>query len=254
MPWAYGPFGRFVISCLLIWHIAGVAVWLTPDKDSLNPWRHPARRVWTKWLTVTQTDQGWGMFAPNPPRSNVFLKVLVTDENGEVFDLKSDVYAPERKPIPWIWNDRMRKMNRRIIGGESGNTQWYRKWWARYICRKWALDHDGVGPKHVELVKMWYRMPSPEETWKHGYYNADELLERTGAEKVEHTEHCKRTVMGQLPDFIRERHGLPPLDDGWEYKPWLKHKKKKWERKMAKERGEDPPEQRTTAKADVKRD
>ncbi len=264
MPWAYGPAGRFIISALMVWQITAVTTWLTPDKDSLRTWRGDARKVFTKWLTITQTDQGWGMFAPNPPRTNVFLKVLVTDAEGETFDLKTDVYAPERKPIPWIWNDRMRKMNRRIIGGESGNTQWYRKWYARYLCRQWALEHDGVAPRKVELVKMWYRMPSPEETLRKGYYDPEDLLERAGAEKLEHTEHCKRTVMGQLPNWVRERHGLEPLDEeaGWKYKPWLKHKKRKWERMLEKEAAEaegreveddDKKKKSATAKAGEKK-
>ncbi|MCA9705242.1 MAG: HTTM domain-containing protein, partial [Myxococcales bacterium] len=241
-PLAYGPLGRFLVSGLLAWHIAAVATWLLPDKDCLQSWRLPARKVFTKYLTVSQTDQGWGMFAPNPPRSNVFLKVLVTDASGEVWDMRTDVYAPERKPIPWIWNDRMRKMNRRIIGGESGDTEWYRKWHARYYCRQWQLEHDGEIPQKVELVKIWYTIPSPEETARKGYYVPEDLLERNGHEKVEHTEHCKRTVMGQLSDEIRERHGLPPLPEDVTYRPWLKHKKKAWDRKMAIERGENPDE------------
>jgi hypothetical protein len=173
------------------------------------------------------------MFAPNPPRSNVFLKVLVTDQDGEVWDMRTDVYAEERKPIPWIWNDRMRKMNRRIIGGESGDTSWYRKWHARYYCRKWAMDHDGIAPKKVELVKVWYKIPSPEEVRKKGFYVPEDLLARTGEEKVEYTENCKGAVMGQLPDFVRERHGLPPLSEGEKYKPWIKNKKRAWEKAHA---------------------
>ncbi|MEX1362384.1 MAG: hypothetical protein AB1Z98_04615 [Nannocystaceae bacterium] len=251
-PWAYGTLGRFLISGLLAWHIAAVTTWLTPDKYSLQTWRNPARQVFTKWLTMTQTDQGWGMFAPNPPRSNVFLKVLVTDEDGEVWDMRTDVYAPERKPIPWIWNDRMRKMNRRIIGGESGNTQWYRKWYARWHCRDWQLEHDGAIPRKVELVKVWYQIPPPEETAAKGYYVPEDLLERTGHEKVEHTEHCKNTVMGQLPNSIRERHDLPPLPEGVEYRPWLKHKKRAWDRARAKERGEELPEDADKADKDDK--
>ncbi|MCA9649198.1 MAG: HTTM domain-containing protein [Myxococcales bacterium] len=250
-PWAYGALGRFLVSGLLAWHIAAVATWLTPDKDSLESWRNPARQVFAKYLTITQTDQGWGMFAPNPPRSNVFLKVLVTDEDGEVWDMRTDVYAPERKPIPWIWNDRMRKMNRRIIGGESGNTQWYRKWYARWHCRQWQLEHEGQIPRKVELVKVWYQIPSPEETAVKGYYVPEDLLERTGHEKVEYTEHCRNAVMGQLPDWIRERHGLPPLPEGVEYRPWLKHKKKAWDRMRAKERGEEPPEDAATKDKDA---
>jgi hypothetical protein len=164
--------------------------------------------------------------------------------------MRTDVYAAERKPIPWIWNDRMRKMNRRIIGGESGNTQWYRKWHARYYCRKWQMDHEGEFPKKVELVKVWYKMPSPEEVATRGWYDPEDLYERTKAEKIEYTEHCKRAVMGQLPDWVRERHGLPPLPEDVEYRPWLKHKKRKWDRKMEKLYGETGGEtKRTTAQA-----
>jgi hypothetical protein len=249
-PMAYGPIGRFVIGGLLLWHITAVAVWVSPDKDSLEPWRARARQVFAKYLTVTQTDQGWGMFAPNPPRSNVFLKVLVTDQNGEVFDMKSDVYAPERKPIPWIWNDRMRKMNRRIIGGESGNTQWYRKWFARWHCRNWQLEHGGEFPMKVELVKVWYKIPSPEEVAEKGWYIPEQLYEQTKTEKVEHTEHCKRTVMGQLPDFVRERHGLPPLPEDSPYKPWVKNKKKKWETHLEKNWGVKPDESASAPEGD----
>ncbi len=240
-PWAYGPFGRFVVGALLIWHLVAVTVWLLPEKDSLHAWRGPARNVFALWLTRTQTDQGWGMFAPNPPRSNVFLKVLVTGQDGEVYDMKTDVYAPERKPMPWIWNDRMRKMNRRIIGGESGDTSWYRKWHARWYCRQWALDPTlveglsglGVPPKKVELVKVWYKIPSPEDVRRRGFYVPEDLLARTGEEKIEYTEQCKGAIMGQLPNWIRERHGLPPLPDNEKYKPWIKHKKRAWEKAHA---------------------
>ncbi len=232
-PWAYGPFGRFVWGSFVVWHLTAVTTWLLPEKDSLHAFRGPARGVFSLYLTRTQTDQGWGMFAPNPPRSNVFLKVLVTDQDGEVWDMRTDVYAEERKPIPWIWNDRMRKMNRRIIGGESGDTSWYRKWHARYYCRKWAMDHDGTPPKKVELVKVWYKIPSPEEVRKKGFYVPEDLLARTGEEKVEYTENCKGAVMGQLPDFVRERHGLPPLPEGEKYKPWIKNKKRAWEKAHA---------------------
>jgi hypothetical protein len=131
-------------------------------------------------------------------------------------------------------------MNRRIIGGESGNTQWYRKWHARYHCRQWQLDHEGQMPEKVELVKVWYAIPPPEETAIKGYYVPEDLLERTGHEKIEHTERCRGTVMGQLPNYVRERHGLPPLPETTPYKPWIKHKVRAWERKLAKERGEEP--------------
>ncbi len=200
-PWAYGPFGRFVVGGILMWQLTAIPVWLTPDKDSLRTWRGDARKVFSKWLTLSQTDQGWGMFAPNPPRSNVFLKVVVYDADGEPWDMKTDVYAPERKPIPWIWNDRMRKMNRRIIGGESGNTEWYRKWYARWHCRQWALEHNGDAPDKVELIKVWYKIPAPEQTFPDKWYRPEELLELTAC------------VPGCVPPFGRPVLDLPLLVD-----------------------------------------
>jgi hypothetical protein len=158
----------------------------------------------------------------------VFLKVLVTDAHGDVWDLRTDVYAEERKPIPWVWNDRQRKMNRRIIGGESGPTDWYRKWFARYHCREWALEHDGEAPRKVELVKVSYAIPSPDQVFRHGWYSPEQLLEKSGTEKVEYTEHCAKAVMGQLSNTIRDRHELPQLPDDQQYKPWVKKKYEAW--------------------------
>jgi uncharacterized membrane protein YphA (DoxX/SURF4 family) len=229
--WAYGPIGRALAGAFVVWQLAAVATWLVPDKDCVRSFREPARRVFAKWLTVTQTDQSWGMFAPNPPRSNVFLKVLVTDANGDVYDMRTDVYAAERKPIPWIWNDRMRKMNRRIIGGESGPTEWYRKWHARYHCRQWAFEHGGEAPRKVELVRMTYKIPTPDQVFRQGWYSPEELLEREGSESVEYTEQCASAVMGQLPDTLRQRHGLPMLPEGQRYRPWVKRKLESWRKR-----------------------
>ncbi|MEM6996770.1 MAG: hypothetical protein AAF721_40080 [Myxococcota bacterium] len=232
--WAYGPFGRLLVGAGIVWQLAAVSTWLLPDKDCVSTFRPAARKGFSVWLRNTTTDQGWGMFAPNPPRSNVFMKVLVTDDSGEVWDLRTDVYAPEQKPMPWIWNTRRRKMNRRIIGGESGPSDWYRKWYARYECRRWAREHGGQTPKSVELVKLWYKIPTPEQTRQRGYYVAEDLLRTQGHEKVMHTERCPTTVVGQLPNFIRRRDGLPLLDED-EYRPWHKHKRKAWDKRKQRE-------------------
>ena len=82
----------------------------------------------------------------------------------------------------------------------------------------------------MRLVKVSYRIPSPEQTAKNGYYIAEELLERTGKEEIVYTENCARAVFGQLPDYIRERDGLPLLEPGAE-KPWVKKRHAAWERR-----------------------
>jgi hypothetical protein len=225
-PWAYGRAARMITSGAIAWHIAAVGLWLLPDREEIAAFRKDARAVVRPWLEATRTTQGWGMFAPNPPRHNVFMKVLVTDQNGDVWDMRSDVYAPERKPIPFIWNDRMRKMNRRIIGGESGGGDWYRKWYARWQCRDWALQHGGVVPKKVELVKMSYRIPTPEQVKKHGWYRPEDRLRDHGKETTEHTEHCAKAPLGQPVPEVAARHGV---ESTVAFKPWITLRRAAWD-------------------------
>ncbi len=230
-PWAYGPGGRMLVGFVVVYHITAIAIWELPDKDSVSSFRVKGREAFSGWVLTTQTDQQWGMFAPNPPRSNVFMKIVLTDDQGEAWDMRNDVYAPERRPIPWIWNDRMRKMNRRVIGGESGKGDIYQKWYARYLCREWARTHRGVMPEKVELFKISYKMPAPETVAKQGWYVPAQLLHDTGREEKAHTEKCSTAIQGQLPDEIRARHGLPPLEGGV-YKPLVVKRLKGWERRL----------------------
>ncbi len=231
LPWAYGPLGRFVANTLIIYHITAVAVWTLPVKDCLSTFRTQAAKPFRGWLVHTHTAQSWNMFSPNPPRSNTFLRVLVHDTDGEVYDLNTDVYAPEQRPIPWIFNDRMRKMNRRITGRRHGKNSWYLKWHARYHCREWALQNGGEAPKKVEIVKMNYRIPTPEQVKTRGYYIPEIQLAKFGKQRVIHTAECATAPEAQLPNWMRERYGLPLLPEGAE-KPWIKHRHKKWERKQ----------------------
>jgi len=222
---AYGRVGRLCTTGLLAWHIAAVIVWLVPERESIAAVRTEARSLVRPWLELTRTTQGWGMFAPNPPRHNVFMQVLVVDENGETWDMRSDVYAPERKPIPFLWNDRMRKMNRRIIGGESGGGDWYRKWYARWQCRQWALEHDGHVPKEVRLVKLSYRIPSPEAVRQHGWYRPADRLRDHGTSELVHTERCATAVLGQPAPAIAARYGVQP---SVRHRPWIERRHTAW--------------------------
>jgi hypothetical protein len=233
-PWAYGPLGRLLVSGLVVYHIAAVATWCLPDKQCLSSFRTRAHKPFVWWLTRTHTAQGWNMFAPNPPRHNVFLKVVVTDADGVAHDMRTDMYAPERKPIPWILNDRIFKMNRRMSGGESGNGDWYQKWYGRYFCRDWELRNGGRAPEKVELYKISYRIPGPDEVAAAGYYLPEVQLAKFGKESHLHTTRCATDPEAQLSDEIRARHGLPPAPEGT-YKPWLKHRKKKWDERLKKE-------------------
>jgi hypothetical protein len=204
-----------------------------PDKAICKSVRAPARGWFGPWMSRTYTSQGWGMFAPNPPRTNVFLKVIVYDAEGEPWDLKTDLYAEEKWSMPFIWNDRMRKMNRRLVG----KGKMYRKWYARWQCREWQRTHGGELPERVELIKYTYLIPTPEQVRDRGWYKPLELMKTRKRESTVHTETCKTTIMGQLSNEDRARYGLPPLPEGVTYKPWIQHKRRKWDRfKQAEER------------------
>jgi hypothetical protein len=246
IPWAHAPMGRFLASALCVYHITGVAIWLLPEKDSLggagsDSWRIRAQDPFKWWMRISQTNQGWKMFAPNPPRTNLMMRVLVTDTDGEVYDLNTDVYHPANKPIPWIFYSRIRKINRRIVGAEGGKGKWYQKWHGRWVCRDWALHHGGAAPKQVDLIKVSYGIPTPEEVAKDGPYVPEERMKRTHTVRHVHTTQCD-DINAQLPNYIRERHGLPPLPEDQPFRPWIKERREAFDKRVARlaKQGRDP--------------
>ena len=249
-PWAYGPWGRLLAGSVVVYHLAGLTAWMLPEKDSMATFRMEARKPFKWWLQNTQTTQSWSMFAPNPPRSNMFLRVLVHGQDGETWDLNTDVYAcleegatPELCeavfPRPWIWYSRQRKMNRRIAGGEGGHGAWYQKWYARWQCREWALTHGGELPKSVELVKVTYPIPSPDYVAKHGAYDPRTQYRSKGHQKSLYTETCARAPYGQPSRAQLMRAGIDPAQAP-EQKTWRKNRCRGWTRHLEREKGRAP--------------
>ena len=238
---AYGPMGRTVVILFTLYHIGAVISTQFPAKDSWSTFRKDNSKVFSNWLQTTQTTQGWGMFAPNPPRRNVFLRIMVTDEDGETYDLNSDVYAcfmPDATdevcdavyPMPWIWYSRHGKMNRRIGGSEGGHGSWYQKWHSRYICRHWERERGHL-PEKVELYKVTYPIPSPKYVREHGAYDPKTQYNRKGSHKKIHTTICKTAPLGQMSNEARARHGMEERPES-EIRLWNKHRCRKWEAKL----------------------
>jgi hypothetical protein len=233
MPWAYGPLGRYLVGSLVLYHVVGVVCWLLPDKDCFS-WRTATHEPFRKWLEMTHTTQGWKMFAPNPPRSNMFLRVVVHPKGGEPVDMNTDMYHPSQRPMPWIWYTRQRKINRRIAGGEGGSGAWYQKWHARWFCRQWALEHEGELPEKVVLSKVTYGIPSPEQVAKDGPYDPWERLQQLGKHDDLLTVRCDDDMEAQPPNVVRARHGLPPANN---VKRWsmLRDKQRRWDDRRERE-------------------
>jgi hypothetical protein len=226
LAWAYGWFGRALVGTVVAVHLAAMAAWSIPDKDCTASFRKPARELVKPYMNVTQTYQSWGMFAPNPTRANVFMKVFVTDRDGEVWDLYTDANSPRNKANPWFIYDRMGKITRRV----TSEAPHFQKWLARYHCRQWALEHGGELPRSVEIVKQWYVIPPPEKLRARGPYQPAEYLAAHGQQKRVYRAICATEPDAQPTNEIRRRHGLPEVDESQIHRA-IKPRHDRWERR-----------------------
>ena len=223
---AYGAVGRALALGAVVWHCSAVALHLWPSYPIFSKWRGAARSLFGGWLRGTGTSQSWRMFSPNPPRSNTFMKTVVVLANGDEWDLRSNAFhywqetGPNSRPSIWIINDRMRKMQRRMVG----KGKWYLRYWASFQCREWALEH-GETPVKIDIKKYTNRIPKPEliSFWmpskfkgKRDHatgatsgqpYNPRKLKTR---ETDVQTHKCSGD--GELPPFMKERYGIELTD------------------------------------------
>ena len=205
--WAYGPLGRVVVSVYLFAQVGAIGIWAIPNQDLTSKWRKPSHDLVVPFLRVTNTFQGWNMFAPNPGTANVFLRVLVTDANGDVWDMMTDANSPRLKDTIWLDYSRAGKFTRRIANDKEGKA--YRQYYAGYFCRRWQLEHQVELPSSVELVRDFYEIPKPgtREPWEPA-----QMLQREGKHVSIFTTRCKTQRDAQLPNHIRARHGFEAVD------------------------------------------
>ncbi len=181
----------------VLWHVYGVALHLFPAGNLFSTWRSQARAIQGSYLTVTGTTQSWLMFAPDPPRANTFLKTVVTDEDGRRWNIGGNAY--DYRPFPWIFNDRIRKMHRRMLH----KGKWYLRPWAYFQCREWHLQY-GTRPSKVEIFQILTNIPTPDQVRSKGWYRPSELKAKV---TLVETHACPRA--GDLPPFMKQRYGHP---------------------------------------------
>lgn len=233
--WAYAPWLRLIVSVFVLYHgvillvhnlpskglarglqkkiNADIKIWPRADEKPRADGKKPLRTFGLDadaYWRATGNTQSWAMFAPNPHRSNIFMKVLVKDRDGEIWDLKHDIYG--KRSYPYLWYDRMGKINRRIVDQKG-----YRRYYAAWVCRQWERDHEGEPADEVQFIKMWTRIPSPRQVFERakgnifrmGYDPNDLHL----YQREEDTVRCRTTRNAQLPNHLRERYGLEPTDE-----------------------------------------
>ena len=204
--WAYKPLGMALASLFVLYHVVVLLQHTTPSNGLAAEFNKTLGESLKagQYMRAASSVQSWSMFAPNPHRSNMFLQVFVELEDGSLLDLKHDMYG--RREYPYMFYDRMGKINRRLIEQDK-----YQRHYAAWVCREWALTHDGVAPVRVQFVKMWTKVPHPAKVIPHGGFDPMQL--KLTKEQMPGVE-CATTVHAQIPDEIRARHGLPPLPPG----------------------------------------
>jgi hypothetical protein len=227
-PWAYSPWGILVVSAFVLFHVSVLLIWNSPNVSLTKPF-HKAFLTSIKgyeYFGGTHNSQSWEMFAPNPNRTNAFVRVLVVDQQGELWDFEQDIWELDR--YPYLWYSRMGKINRRIDGKKH-----YQRQYGAWVCREWERRNGGVPAKEVVFVRLWTLVPLSEEVIENGGWDQWQApMKQTEQETIS----CKSTVHAQLPNELRERYGLPPLED--EEKVFKPVVQKTWWDKQEEEREE----------------
>jgi hypothetical protein len=129
---------------VLILAILAVAIVGSMPKSTI---KSTAGQVTTPVALVTGLDQGWGVFAPNPPRVLTELEVHVIMSGGEdrVWKLNADRSQPEY---------RWRKLKEGIVKYKS-----LRPAFAKWVVRE--VSNDGDKPVRVLIVMQTETLPLP---------------------------------------------------------------------------------------------
>lgn len=223
IPWAHGPAGRLVAGGLLTYHLVALLAWQLPRWPAL-PYRDAARGLVDPWMELSFTRQLWSMFAPDPPHDNLSLRTRVIDVDGTHHDLRSELQHPEHLHRPYLWSDRSRK----VMEGVAGRRTHLAAWHARYLCRRWTLEHAGQPPTRVILERVTAPIlpHDPRAALDTFWAEArDELLTSID---------CADAPFAQPAPELRARHGLPPAPPGSLRYTWPKGQPETWaERRTA---------------------
>ncbi len=211
-PLAYGPVGRLAAGGLFTYHLVSLCAWQLPPSWPSLSWRNEARGLLAPWTELSFTRQLWSMFAPNGPRQNASVRTIVIDGDGTEHDLRTELQHPENLKRPYLRNDRWRKVDESV----GGYRPWLAPWHARYVCRRWALEHDGALPQTVRISRVHAPFapmrPVDPQQWFWDQATVTPLAEV----------QCASEPFAQPSPEIRARHGLPP-DAAVRHHAWPKN-------------------------------
>jgi hypothetical protein len=203
--WAYRLGGILLVSVFVLYHASILIVWNAPHKGLAKPF-HSTFLNKTKgypYFKGTRNTQSWAMFAPNPTRTNNFVQVYVRDQDGQDWDFEQDIWELNR--YPYIWYDRRGKVNRRI-DGKKGFQRIYGAW----VCREWERIYAGTPAVSVTFIRRITKIPDARVVIENGGWDQ---WKAPFKQVEQETIHCKTIPEGTLPNALRERYGLEPIDE-----------------------------------------
>jgi hypothetical protein len=113
------------------------------------------------------------------------------------------------------------------------------------VGREWERLNGGEPAKSVTFIKRWTFVPKPQEVIQNGGWKQWEAPYK---QVEQETITCKTVVQGTLPNYLRERYGLPLVDEK-QFRPvvqrtwWdkLERERRLAEHQAAMERPQDEP-------------
>lgn len=243
--WSYPLWGMVVASVFVMFHVTVLLVWNAPGKGLAKDFHKTFLQEVKgyEYFKGTRNTQSWAMFAPNPNRTNAFVRVLVEAQDGQLWDFEQDIWEVNR--YPYLWYDRRGKVNRRIDGKKH-----YQRIYGAWVCREWERT-KGELPKSVSFQRAWTRVPHPKEVLEYGG-RWDQWNPARVTETAQETITCKTVVHGQLPNELRLRYGMDVIDEEEGFRParirtwWdkLEAERERAEREAARAAGKPPPKRK----------
>ncbi|MCX4247531.1 hypothetical protein [Paraliomyxa miuraensis] len=209
---------RRAVLVLVAMHVAMIGVARLPPSES--ELRATLAGPLEKWSRLWGTGQHWRMFAPNGPVRVEDVRVQASLADGRVVDLGRGLHAEagfDAGSEPASAHDKAGKVARRLAGG--GPSKWFRKWHVRYVCRAWALHHEGQPPLEVELFSVSEPIAAPPDRRP--------FTSPTSVEKSLEHHVCAETPQGQLPGEVLQRYGIDPATAP-PFVPWDQGRREKW--------------------------
>jgi hypothetical protein len=151
-PLAAGLIGRVLVSALVLIHLTASVANFFRDTDVGRDLRKHTR----KYETALGLSQNWNMFAPNPPRSSIWLETKGLTENGDWIDVPRTTENASGPVRMRYW--RGGKEERYLFMDEKKGL---RRRKTKRLCAH--MEAAGTPIVAVKYRRAWLRTPKPED-------------------------------------------------------------------------------------------